>query len=344
LDATIVIPTYNRREALLETLRTLERVEYPPASWETVVVDDGSTDGTEAAVAEWLKGARVTGRFLRQANAGPAAARNRGAAAARGKVLVFIDNDILVSPSFLRDHLDAHAARPGCWVVGRITHPEELRRTPFGRYRDSLWEQFHRARTSDGPADTDGMSAANVSLPRADFERFGGFDTDFTIASSEDWDLGFRARQAGVRILYHPGIVVIHNDWAVSLDRFCERQRLYSKSDVLLWRKYGSASPRAGLIRANGPVRWRKDPLALVARKVLKRALAGPPCRQLVRLAAWALERVVPDTRLSRRAYDLAVALAIFRGVREGWVSYPPAAPETRGPTGRVAPAGRDAG
>src|SRR5262249_12219137 len=151
--------------------------------WEVVVVDDGSSDGTEEAVRGWVAGRDVNVRYLRQANAGPAAARNRGAAAARGEALVFIDNDILVEPSFLRLHLEALATHPGCWVIGRITHPSAVRSTPFGRYRDALHEGFYDLYTAGGCCETDGLTAANLSLPAADFRRLGGFDETITIAS-----------------------------------------------------------------------------------------------------------------------------------------------------------------
>jgi GT2 family glycosyltransferase len=323
MDATIVIPTYNRHDALLATLATLARVESPADGWEAVVVDDGSTDATPTVVPEWIARTGAPVRYVRQANAGPAMARNRGAAAARGRCLIFIDNDIGVPHGFVRGHVDALAAHPGCWIVGRIVHPAAIRETPFGRYRDSLWEAFHRAHGGQGIAETTGMSAANVSMPRADFERLGGFDTGFTIASGEDWDLGMRARQAGIRILYHPELAVVHDDWAVDLDRFCERQRLYSISDVLLWRKYGEESPRARLVRENAGMEWGPDGPGLAAKKALKGLLATSPVRAVVRSAATLAERIAPDSRWSHRAYEATVALAIFRGVREGLRRYP---------------------
>lgn len=318
----------------------LHPVEYAPDRWEAVVVDDGSTDDTEVSVRPWAEGRRpVRVRYLRQGNAGPAAARNRGAGAARGEVLIFIDNDIIVAPSFVRDHREAHAAHPGSWIVGRITHPEAMRGTPFGRYREDCWEAFHAAHPAAGVQETAGMSAANVSIPAADFRRLGGFDEDFTIASSEDWDLGVRARRAGIRVLYHPGITVLHNDWACSLDQFCRRQMLYSISDVLLWHKYGEDSLRAALVRKNAPVAWGRDPARLVAKKALRAALSTRPGRWGVHAGCRLAERLAPDTRWSRRLYDAAVAVAIFRGVREGLRRYGPG-PRTAN-VGSLAPAGR---
>jgi GT2 family glycosyltransferase len=328
VDASVIIPTYNRRDALLETLGALARVNYPPDRWEAVVVDDGSSDDTEEAIQAWAVGQpSLTVRYQRQSNAGPAAARNRGAGAARGETLIFIDNDIIVEPSFVRTHLEAHAAYPGSWILGRITHPEAMRATPFGRYRDDCCEGFHAAHPAAGVQETVGMSAQNVSIPAADFRRLGGFDEDFTIASSEDWDLGMRARRAGIRVLYHPGIKVLHNDWACSLEQFCRRQMLYSISDVLFWQKYGKDCPREALVRENAPVAWGRDSAWLVAKKTLKAALSTRLGRWVVHTGCRLAERLVPDTRCSRRLYDAAVGIAIFRGVREGLRRYGPRAP-----------------
>jgi GT2 family glycosyltransferase len=332
MDATIVIPTYNRQEALLQSLSALARLDYPSDRWEVIVVDDGSTDGTGEALEEWIRTCGTAARCIRLTRGGPARARNCGAIEARGETLVFIDNDILVEPDFLQRHLQASTEHPGCWVVGRIVHPPQLLATPFGRYRAGLWESYHRSHPQTEISETAGISAANLSLPARDFGRLGGFDESITIASSEDWELGLRARQAGIRVLYDPGIVVLHNDWAVSLDRFCERQRLYSISDVLLWHKYGELSPRARLVRESSPVNWRQDSLRLIVKKQLKHLLASERGRHLLRAGCWLSERWAPDSRWNQRAYDLAIAVAIYCGVREGLERYG-ADPSTAGPS-----------
>jgi GT2 family glycosyltransferase len=322
MDTTIVIPTYERVSVLLETLRALSKVSYPRGQWEAVVVDDGSGPETLARIGDWIKETGAPVRLLRQAHSGPAAARNLGAREAAGEVLIFLDNDCLVPPEFIERHLHVLRANPESWVVGRLVHPRALRSTPFGRYRDDCWEAFHRTHPEELVSETAGMTAANLALPAADFARLGGFDESFSIASCEDWDLAWRARATGVRVLYDPCNVALHNDWAVGLDQFCERQRLYSISDVLLWRKYGEQSPRARLVRENSPVQWTADPPRLILKKTAKRLLATAPGRAAVRLACATAERVAPDTSWNRRAYELAVGSAIFKGVREGLVRY----------------------
>ena len=315
---SVIVPTYNRRSVLLRTLGAVARTTYPRDWWELIVIDDGGSDGSEETVRRWAKDAAVSLRYVRQENSGPGAARNRGASMARGEFLVLLDNDIVVAPEFLRLHVEALQANPGCWIAGRITHREALRATPFGRYRDFVWEQFHRKAPPAQISETLLGSAANMSLPAADFQRLNGFDESFTIASSEDWDLGIRARAAGIRVLYHPGIVGFHDDWAINLEHFCERQRLYSQSDVLLWQKYGEASPRIRVVRENGPHDWHRDHAGLLAKKTVKQLLATAAGRGVVRGLCGAAERLVPDSRISRRLYEICVALAIFRGVREG--------------------------
>jgi len=236
--------------------------------------------------------------------------------------LIFIDNDILVTPDFIRRHLEILDSHPNCWVIGRIVHPPELRQTPFGRYRDDMWEAFQKQHEAGCVSETVGMTAANLALPAADFARLGGFDEGFSIASCEDWDLAWRARATGIRILYDASNVVLHNDWAVSLHHFCERQRLYSISDVLLWRKYGGRTPRARLVCDNAPIQWTSDSPWLVLRKVVKHLLATRIGRATLRRVCSIAERALPDSRLSRRAYQVAVGVAIFQGVREGLRRY----------------------
>ena len=77
IELSVIIPTYNRKESLLRTLNALNRQTFPSERFEVVVISDGSTDGTPAAIAEVAMG--FTLRFVEQANQGPSVARNHGA-------------------------------------------------------------------------------------------------------------------------------------------------------------------------------------------------------------------------------------------------------------------------
>ena len=105
---SIVLPTFNRRPRLVRVLAALDKQTVPPGTFEVVVVDDGSTDDT----AEWLAKTAVNGyalRHLRQDNAGPAKARNRGVSEARGELILFIDDDVEPTPELVAEHLATHA-------------------------------------------------------------------------------------------------------------------------------------------------------------------------------------------------------------------------------------------
>ena len=105
---SVVIPTYNRRAILEKCLSALEHQDACGEldDYEVVVVDDGSTDGTP----DWLRSCadrfpRV--RLFEQSHGGPAEGRNRGVSNARGDVIVFIDSDLVVTPTFLGCHARA---------------------------------------------------------------------------------------------------------------------------------------------------------------------------------------------------------------------------------------------
>ena len=103
---TVVIPTWNREDLLPRALTSVARQTRPPE--EVLVVDDGSTDGTEGMIRRQFPGVR----YLRQENRGVAAARNRGIEVARGDWLAFLDSDDEWLPEKLARQLDALRERP----------------------------------------------------------------------------------------------------------------------------------------------------------------------------------------------------------------------------------------
>ena len=106
---SVVIPVYNRADLVCPTLDSVAGQTHD--SWELLVVDDGSTDGTLAMLEEYRQRLGDRMQVLQQSNAGPGAARNRGIAAARGRYVAFLDSDDLWFPwtlEFYRRALEAH--------------------------------------------------------------------------------------------------------------------------------------------------------------------------------------------------------------------------------------------
>lgn len=321
--ASVVITTYNRQEALRETLTALGTQTLPASDYEVLVVDNGSSDATSELLAGFSPPYSLR-RFRFAENQGIGAARNRAIREASGESLVLLSDDVLVPPDFLETHLDTLCRFPGHWVVGHSEQLEALNHSPFGRFLAQLETGFGKSWRSEQVAPgiwrTEWPTARNLALPRADLERIGLFDEQFRNAC-EDQDLAYRAYlELGTRFLYHAEMGCIHNDQAAELDRYCAAQRRGAADTVRFCRKYERWYAEHGpvpLMSANGPIS-RQDAPSLILRKGLKALLAVPPVQGFLHTLTHIGERVgLPDPMLAR-GYRLLIALAIFRGWREG--------------------------
>ena len=116
---SVVIATYARPQLLARMLDELEHQTVQPSAFEVVVVDDGSPQPVETGLEGRVFPFAFT--LVRQKNAGPAAARDRGALLARGRILMFLDDDMRLPPALLESHLAIHAKEPRAAVLGE--HP-----------------------------------------------------------------------------------------------------------------------------------------------------------------------------------------------------------------------------
>jgi glycosyltransferase involved in cell wall biosynthesis len=181
-----VIPAYNAERYIAEAVDSVLGQTYP--ALECIAVDDGSTDGTTAVVRRFGSGVRL----IEQPNAGPGAARNRGAAAASGEFLAFLDADDAWSPrrverqmTALEQESDYGAVVCGTQVVDSHGRPlGVLEQSPDVTVRDML--TWRATLVSTG---------SNLLVERACFEAVGGFDEH--IYGSEDWLMTFQLVAAG---------------------------------------------------------------------------------------------------------------------------------------------------
>ena len=207
-----VVPNLDRSDLLAKALRSLSAQRLPPdVHLETIVVDNGSRDGS-AEVAAGL-GART---ILLGSNLGVSRAFNRGIEAAGGEWVALINNDVELDPDWL-GHLLAGARRTGAWfATGKLF--DASRRDVLDGAGDAVclggaaWRLGHGRR--DGPAFASPRAtffpAATASLFRRDFfDRAGMFDESF-FAYLEDVDLGMRAASLGLEGVYEPAAVAWH--------------------------------------------------------------------------------------------------------------------------------------
>lgn len=314
----VVITTFNRVDALRQTLERLER-QGVAEPFEVMVVDDGSMDGTPEFL-EGYSGPLGLRSFRQPENRGIAAGRNVALREVRADFVLCLSDDVLVEPDFIERHLTTLREHKEAWVVGSFVQLGDLTSTPFGRYLDRLEQSFTRARLvepgSEGVREMSYPTARNLSLPRVHLDRIGLFDERFR-NSCEDQDLAERAMAIGVRFLYDDRIRCVHNDQVGDLDRFCRQQYWFAHDGSMFCRKWPEKHGRSPLEAANG-LPLPGEPVRSRLRKAMKRSLSVPAVLIAIRRLIALLERVgAPDPVLAR-FYRLLSGLHIFRGWRAG--------------------------
>lgn len=223
---SVVIPTRGRPALLQRCLDALCRQTLPFEHYEIVVVDDGPSGATQAAVLGCATRMRPHGLALSYIAShgphGPAAARNRGWRRARAALIAFTDDDTEPDPRWLEAGLAAFAPDSDA-ATGRVIMPLPESPTDYERDASGL---------------THGeFVTANCFCRKAVLERLNGFDERFPLAWREDSDLQFRMLRAGARIIHAPQAVVVHPirpaGWGVSL-----KQQKKIMFDALLYRQH----------------------------------------------------------------------------------------------------------
>jgi GT2 family glycosyltransferase len=228
---SVVIPTHNNGEILRRTVDALKQQDAPPERFEIVVVDDGSTDGSTDAIES--AGAPEI-RVIRQKNLGRAAARNRGAVEARGRVLLFLDADVWATRGLVAAHLAHHDERGNVGVQGPSPPARESLTTLFMR-ACHVWPDWTvRKREGLSPFH---VITRNFSVDREAFTRVGGFDEGFTGYGWEDMELAFRLAKDGVLLRYEPGALAYHYH-VQTLEESREKLRQAGEGAVYWWEKH----------------------------------------------------------------------------------------------------------
>jgi GT2 family glycosyltransferase len=244
LRISVVIPTYNRLDTLHHVIPALLAQDLRSDAFEVVVADSRSNDGTAQFLAEIAREAPNV-RHVPGPYTGRAGARNAGIAAARAPIVLFTDADIIASRDLLSRHLARHDAPGGPravigWEVQVDSYAEYLKKSRHPELRGSL----HPATRKH--IDWLYFMTGNCSVPKTELERVGCFDEDFTGYGHEDLELGYRLKEAGLRIEYAHEAVNYH--WhPVPFDEQQGRMELAGKSTVRFYRKHPTLGVQAKL-------------------------------------------------------------------------------------------------
>jgi len=298
---SVIIPTYNRAGMICHTIDNIFQQTY--SNFELIIVDDGSTDNTQATLRQY--GNRI--RVVTQDNAGPSVARNHGARVAQGEIIAFQDSDDLWKPTKLERQvalLERDRSVPCCLcnVVmrssdGFTSFDHSLVRS---RHDEGLWTNV-----TEVLATRFLLFNQAAAIRRAAFEKVGGFPEDLKYL--EDYDLPLRLSLEGPWVLIREPLVIYGQDSPIS---FSDQ----AKKDPVALRECELKIYEQMLVRIEGVSRYAQ------ARRSLWRRL-GMARRQLMAIK---LER--SDRRAARAASKLLTSvdryrMAIFR--RSPWFPQP---------------------
>ncbi len=244
---SVVVCTFNGSRTIRECLEGIRRLRY--ANYETIVVDDGSTDGAGDIAAEYDV------RLIRTENQGLSAARNLGWQSAAGEIVAYIDDDARPDPdwltylaaAFLKDDYAA-VGGPNIPVPGDGNTANCVANSPGGPAHVLL---------SDCEAEH--IPGCNMAFRRSWLEAINGFDPQFRQAG-DDVDICWRTREQGGKLGFSPAAMVWHH-YRRTVREYWKQQMGYGKAEAMLERKWpekynsGGYATWAGHIYVNGTFR-----------------------------------------------------------------------------------------
>lgn len=202
---SIIVPTHNRPGQLDACLRSLALLDYPRDRFEVIAVDDGSETPPEALVASFRDRLDIT--LLTQPHAGPASARNTGAAKANGEFLAFTDDDCTPAPDWLQALAARFATVPDHVIGGRTLNA--LPDNPYSTASHLLIDYLYAYYNAD-PNQARFFTSNNLAVPTDRFHAIGVFNTTFPRAGGEDREFCDRWLHNDYRMIYAPEALVYH--------------------------------------------------------------------------------------------------------------------------------------
>lgn len=313
--ASVVVPSYNRKEILESTLHALLDQTVPVTAYEIIVVDDGSTDDTAAYLDDFVPRRQNLRHIRHPENRGLVVARNHGIQEARGDIVIFLDNDNVPEREFIEAHLwyhgqnaDGHVA-----VMGNARYASEcIEGSNFARYLQSRYLACRPAKNlkdidfSNLPAHL--LGGLNFSVQRTDLLAVGMFDLNFgAYYGGDDSELGYRLHKAGLRIIFGEKARSTHYE-PISMARY--KNKIIESAREGFWVIFAKSPDyfEQTQIRFLLPVDWKTESLGRIMTKLVVRWVLNPA-------SVIFLERLMTITDRCSRFYFGP----LYRAVIAGW-------------------------
>ncbi len=231
---SVLLPTYNRKQILEKTLKAYFKQNYPLEKIEIVIVDDGSTDGTENLVNGIKTNAPFPLRYFKQENKGVTSARNLGIENSKNQIILLSDDDVIPADNFILEHIQWHNLYPGEQeaVLGHVTWSPEIEIDDFMRWCENggPLQQYHLIQNRT-QVDSRFFYSGNISL-KSELLKQNLFDENFYFGF-DDFELGYRLSQKGLKIYYDKKALGYHYKKLTYAEMEKRNQSLGSQAQVL---------------------------------------------------------------------------------------------------------------
>lgn len=221
IETSVIIPTHNRKNVLSKCIKAIDNQNYQANKYEIIIINDGSTDDTDEFIKSIETKAKL--RYKYQKQSGPSKARNEGIRIADGKYIVFIDDDIIVTPDFLDAHIKAQKKEEKIIVQGPVIYTNNLDNP---QEEEMKITDYSRAYFATG----------NVSIKKKYLEKVGFFNETFTEYGWEDLELGRRLKKLKLKVIKEPiarGFHLKHSFSPEKINYYLDREKQRGRTAVI---------------------------------------------------------------------------------------------------------------
>lgn len=206
---SVIIPVYNVEKIIGHCLKAMFNQSCSNDLYEVIVVDDGSTDGTERVVKNYPV------IYIQQKNQGPAVSRNRGVQEAKGEIILFTDSDCTTDTNWINEMIKPFEDPKVMAVKGAYKNRQRSFMARFAQIE--FEERFEMLRRVDS---IDMVDTYSAGFRRETFLQMGGFDSSFPVANNEDTEFSYRMSKLGYRMVFHPHAIVYHLSHPDSIKKY----------------------------------------------------------------------------------------------------------------------------
>lgn len=220
--ASVIIPTFRRPGQLAACLNAMTGLDYSRERFEVLVIDDGSPETLDAVVAPFLSSLPI--RLIRQANRGPAAARNLGLQNACGELVAFTDDDCRPEPDWLLHLARVFEREPEVALGGAVVNSlSENIFAEASQFLINYLREYYQATGRNGF-----FTSNNLAFPARLLKQMSGFNEHFPLAAGEDREICDRWLRQGRKLVFVPDAVVSHSH-NLSLSGFLRQHFNYGR-------------------------------------------------------------------------------------------------------------------